>query len=259
MARPWVPGISPAPDALFRHGLPSTLAALHATPFVSGVPPDAHSLSIYTDGSAGCPERNEPPASSFIVLAHCSRQHTVLLGQHAWCLPASLLAICGSSRASLSAEAAALAAALLWRGALARLPATFYSDCAAVLGQANGECSLTDLGQLPELIRLIPLHSNRYHSRFEHVSAHAGNPWNEAADALCALASMGICSAPPPDQWLPAADAVDALHWALISRLPRQTRQQRPPLDPGGSLLLAPSGPPATPRCRGPQRSPLRP
>ena len=165
-------------------------------------------LIVYTDGSSKSslrrtiPDRADDPGSgvdtwAFIVLgerycADCTPGQLFFLGWHAQSVlyDEALTHYIGSMRiGSEVAEREGLFWALLWRlGIDSRTPTCFRFDNMTTLGQAQGlfgaACIDSSVRCLRAAYQALECILPDDHLKMEHTRGHAGDPWNEFADAV---------------------------------------------------------------------------
>eukprot|EP00439_Symbiodinium_sp_Y106_P029976 s4797_g3.t1 len=179
-------------------------------------PPMPPSLHIYTDGSA-CASTGKSGYAVILLLkvgAACAILGVLgeqLLGNEAseW-LPLE--------PAALHAEQVAAAVALLWlmqlRAFIPVIDGHLFVDCLAAGRAITGQWALpNELAVRSHNLELITREMDGVQLQVHHVKSHAGNEWNELADAVAkCVAAGGRAFASPPSSARQAFQSVN-LDW----------------------------------------------
>ncbi|CAE7857683.1 unnamed protein product, partial [Symbiodinium necroappetens] len=120
---------------------------------------------------------------------------------------------------ALDAEQIAIATAILWtlqmRALIPKVRCQIWFDCQAAGYAASGQWTvINDMGSRLRNLALMADQVGEVSIEYGHVKAHAGNGWNEVADAVAKALSCGnICAQGPPDETVKAFLELD-LAWA---------------------------------------------
>ncbi|CAE7643945.1 unnamed protein product [Symbiodinium sp. CCMP2592] len=242
LTTPWVLA-APLPQSIVLHDSTVDAFTRHIEPPAEGILPVA--FEIYTDGSY----QLSLSSWAFVVIARWEAG-TSFCGYASGtvALQGDPMYLGATAHSAVNGEKTALFWATAW--ALKKpwqVPCRIYSDSTVAQNQTGGGFSTNPEDVLGNACRSIAQAAESlaqlYHGSFEHVKAHAGNPYNELADVL-AKARLTEASAPPAIAVLAswACDGDIAWLWLLIEAVLRPAlwpQFQRTCLSDAGSRNVA--------------------
>ncbi|CAE7349989.1 unnamed protein product, partial [Symbiodinium sp. CCMP2456] len=180
----------------------------------TGEPIDFH---LYTDGSAK--DSGNASGYSVVILMKVGAAIALLsvLGEQVLGNADTMWPCSGA--AVIDAEQIAVSVAILWaiqmRATIPQVRCTVLFDCLAAGYGASGEWSTSSaLGDRMRNLDLMAQGIEGLCIEYEHVKAHSGCGWNEAADCVAKAVTSDIqCAATPPQRVVQAFLNVD-LGWA---------------------------------------------
>ena len=168
-------------------------------------PGDSHQwdFHLYTDGSA---QRDNSRSGYSVVVMLRVGATLMLMGLIGEQLVGNAVSQWPVTHAlALDAEQVALSVAILWaiqlRAVLPTVWCTVHYDCMSAGKAAAGIWEPADgMGERLRNLCLMAENLDGLHLQYEHVKGHAGNAWNEVADAVAKdCARGGSCCSPPPE------------------------------------------------------------